>query len=92
MLKNKIAATGFVLAMLLTVACSNVVAIGTNGFKMEVIVELSSDSVARGDDVTIFVVIKDDGGNPIEGATVTAIIGDLEILFILSDQGNGDYR
>jgi len=92
MLKNKIAATGFVLTALLAVACSNLVALGSNGFKMEVIVELSSDNVARGDEVTIFVVVKDDGGNPIEGATVTAIIGDLEVLFILSDQGNGKYQ
>jgi hypothetical protein len=92
MLKNKIAATGVVLTALLAVVCSNLVALGTNGFKMKVIVELSSDNVARGDEVTIFVVVKDDGGNPIEGATVTAIIGDLEVLFILLDQGSGKYQ
>ena len=92
MLKNKIIATGVVLTALLAVACLNVVALGTNGFNMEVIVELSSDNVARGDDVTIFVVVKDDGGNPIEGATVTATIGDLEVLFLLSDQGSGSYQ
>ena len=28
----------------------------------------------------------------IEGATVTATIGDLEILFLLSDEGNGNYQ
>ena len=92
MLKNKIVATGVVLIALLVVACSNVVALRTNGFKMQVIMELSSDTVARGDEVTIFVVVKDDGGNPIEGATVTATIGDLEVLFILPDQGNGNYQ
>jgi hypothetical protein len=92
MLKNKIATTGVVLTALLVLACSNVIALGTNEFKMEVSVELSSDTVVRGDDVTIFVVIKDYGGNPIERATVTAMIGDLEVLFILSDHGNGNYQ
>ena len=92
MLKNKIVATGVVLIALLAVACSNVVALRTSGFKVQVIMELSSDTVVRGDEVTIFVVVKDDGGNPVEGATVTATIGDLEVLFILSDQGNGNYQ
>jgi len=92
MLKNKIAATGVVLTALLAVACLNVVTLGANVFKMQVIVELSSDTVARRDDVTIFVVAEDDGGNPIKEATVTAIIGDLEVLFILSDHGNGNYQ
>jgi hypothetical protein len=92
MLKNEIAATGVVLIALLVVACSNVVALRTSGFKIQVIMELSSDTVVRGDEVTIFVVVKDDGGNPIEGATVTATIGDLEVLFILSDQGDGNYQ
>ena len=92
MLKNEIVATGVVLMALLVVACSNVVALGTSGFKMQVIMELSSGTVVRGDEVTIFVVVKDDGGNPIEGATVTATIGDLEFLFILSDQGDGNYQ
>lgn len=92
MLKNKIVATGVVLIVLLVVAYSNVVALGTSGFKMQVIVELSSDIVTRGDEVTIFVVVKDDGENPIEEATVTATIGDLEILFILSDQGDCNYQ
>ena len=92
MLKNKIAVTDVVLTALLVVACLNVVALGTSGVKMQVIVELSSDTVTRGDDVTIFVVVKDDGGKPIEGATVTATIGDLEVLFLLSDHGNGNYQ
>ena len=92
MLKNKIVATGVVLIALLVVACSNVVALRTSGFKMQVIMELSSDIVTRGDEVTIFVVVKDEGENPIEGATVTATIGDLEVLFILSDHGDGNYQ
>ena len=92
MLKNKIAVTGVVLTVLLVVAGLNLLALGANGFKMQVIVELSSARVARGDDVSIFVVVKDDEGAPIEGATVTAIIGDLEVLFILSDHGNGNYQ
>jgi hypothetical protein len=92
MLKNKIAAIGVVSTVLLTVVGLNVLALGANGFKMEVIVELSSARVAGGDDVTIFVVVKDDEGEPIEGATVTATIGDLEVIFILSDHGNGNYQ
>jgi len=92
MLKNKIVATSTVLIALLVAACSNVVALRTSGFKMQVIVELSFGIVARGDEVTIFVVVKGDGGNPIEGATVTATIGDLEVLFILSDHGDGNYQ
>ena len=92
MLKNKIAATGVFLTVLLVVAGLNVLALGANVFKMQVIVELSSARVARGDDLTIFVVVKDDEGEPIEGATVTATIGDLEVLFILSDHGNGNYQ
>jgi len=68
------------------------VALGTSGVKMPVIVELSSARVARGDDVTIFIVVKDCEGEPIEGATVTATIGDLEVLFLLLDHGNGNYK
>lgn len=92
MLKNKIASTGFVLTALLAVACSNVVTVEANGFGMQVSVELSSSTVSRGNEVTIFAAAKDSGGNPIGGATVTAMIGDLEVLFILSDQGNGNYQ
>lgn len=92
MFKNKIATTCVVLTALLTVACLNVMALEVNGFKMQVIVGLSSDTVARGDDVTIFVAAKDDGENPVEGATVTTIIGDLEVLFTLPDLGDGNYQ
>jgi hypothetical protein len=92
MLKNKISPTSIVLTALLAITCLNVVALGADGFKTQIIVELSPETVARGDEVTIFVTVKDYGGNHIEGATVTATIGDLEVLFILSDHGNGNYQ
>jgi len=40
--------------------------------------------------VTILATVKDDAGNPIEGATVTATIGDETIN--LSDLGNEKYQ
>lgn len=60
--------------------------------KLLVSVDLSSDTIARGDNVTILAFVTDDGGRPIEGATVTAVIGDLEVLFLLSDRGDGNYQ
>jgi len=62
------------------------------GVKMQISVQLSSDSVVRGDNVTVSAIIKDGAENLIEGATVTATIGDLEILFLLLDQGDGNYQ
>ncbi len=62
------------------------------GVKMQVFAQLSSDIVTKGDNVTISAMVKDDAGKPIEGATVTATIGDLEILFLLLDQGDGNYQ
>jgi len=60
--------------------------------KMQISAQLSPDRVFQGDNVTVSAIIKDDAENLIEGATVTATIGDLEILFLLADQGNGDYQ
>ena len=59
---------------------------------LEVTVELSPETVTPGEPVTASATVKDDAGNPIEGATVTATIGDLEVLILLSDQGNGNYQ
>ena len=59
---------------------------------LQVTAESSPDTVTQGDAVTVSAAVKDEAGNPIEGATVAATIGDLEILFGLSDQGNGDYQ
>ncbi len=53
--------------------------------------ELSKDTVTQGDIVTVSATVNDDLENPIEGATVTATIGDFEVLILFSDQGNGDY-
>jgi len=54
--------------------------------------QLSSDAVTQGDAVTISATVEDEGGTPVEGATVTATVGDLEVLILLSDQGNGAYQ
>lgn len=59
---------------------------------LEVTVELSPETVTPGEPVTASATVEDDAGNPIVGATVTATIGDLEVLLLLSDQGNGNYQ
>lgn len=60
--------------------------------EIRVCAQLSSDIITVGNDVTISVVVTDDAGNALEGATVTATIGDLEILFRLFDYGDGNYH
>ena len=42
--------------------------------------------------LTISAMVKDEIEASIEGATVTATIGDLEVLILFSDQGNGNYQ
>lgn len=51
---------------------------------------ISSETITRGDPVSISVDLKDDVDTPIEGATVTATLGDEAIT--LSDQGYGKYE
>ncbi len=60
--------------------------------EIRVCAQLSSDIITVGNDVTISVVVTDDTGNALEGATVMATIGDLEILFRLTDNGDGNYH
>jgi hypothetical protein len=62
------------------------------GDEIHVCAQLSSDIITVGNDVTISVKVADDGGNALVGATVTATMGDLEILFRLSDHGDGNYQ
>jgi hypothetical protein len=62
------------------------------GDEIHICAQLSSDIITVGNDVTISVMVTDDAGNALEGATVTATIGDLEILFRLSDHGDGTYQ
>ncbi|MHA2427413.1 MAG: carboxypeptidase-like regulatory domain-containing protein [Candidatus Hermodarchaeia archaeon] len=62
------------------------------GDEIEVFAELSSAIITRGNNVAISAMVKDDAGKSLEGTTVTATIGDLEILFLLSDQGDGNYQ
>jgi len=57
---------------------------------LEMTAQLSPETVIRGDAVTISVTVKDDVGNPIEDATVNAVINDK--IISLSDQGDGNYK
>jgi hypothetical protein len=59
--------------------------------ELKLTVQLSAKTVVRGDALIISAAVTDDAENPIDGATVTATIGDLEILFLLPDQKNGNY-
>jgi hypothetical protein len=60
--------------------------------EIHVCAQLSSDSITVGNDVTISAKVTNDAGNALDGATVTATIGDLEILFLLSNHGDGNYQ
>ncbi len=91
-MKNKVVMTGVVLAALLAIACLTSTSLGAAGVTPLVIVRLSSDTVSRGDDVTIFAYVKDYEGNPIGGATATATVGDLEVVFLLSEGDVGNYQ
>jgi hypothetical protein len=62
------------------------------GDEIHVCAQLSSDIITVGNDVTISAMVTDDTGKALEDATVTATIGDLEILFLLSDHGDGNYQ
>jgi hypothetical protein len=62
------------------------------GDEIQVCAQLSPDIITVGNDVTISVMVTDNAGNMLEGATVTATIGDLEILFLLSEHGEGNYQ
>jgi hypothetical protein len=53
--------------------------------------ELSSESVDFGEMLRVSALVKDDLDKPVDGATVTVTIGDLEVLFRCSDDQNGVY-
>jgi PKD repeat protein len=57
---------------------------------MQVAAQLSSETITKGDPVTISVEVKDDVYTPIEGAMVLVTYG--EETLTLSDQGNGNYE
>jgi hypothetical protein len=63
----------------------------SNG-EMKLSVQLSANTVVRGDILILSATVTDDVENPIEGAIVTATLGDLEILFLLQDRNHGNYR
>jgi hypothetical protein len=62
------------------------------GDEIHICAQLASDIIPVGNDVTISAMVTDGAGNALEGATVTVTIGDLEILFLLSDHGDGNYQ
>jgi hypothetical protein len=59
-------------------------------------VQLSPATATQGDTVTVLASVKDDSGEPVEGAKVTATstIGATgpEVIVPLADQGNGNYQ
>lgn len=57
---------------------------------LEITFELSSERVTRGDHVTVSAEVKDQGGEPVEGAVVTVYIDDKAVD--LTDYGNGYYQ
>lgn len=57
---------------------------------LHVTVELSVDTVTKGEIVTVFAEVKDLDENPIEGATVNATLGHKTIY--LTDEGSGNYQ
>ena len=59
---------------------------------LRVTAQLSSNTVTQGDLVTVSATVADEEENRVEEATVTATIGDLEILVLLSDLSNGEYE
>jgi hypothetical protein len=62
------------------------------GDEIHICAQLASDIITVGHDVTISAMVSDDAGNALTGATVTATIGDLEILFVLVERGDGKYQ
>lgn len=66
--------------------------------ELKITLHLTPTQIASGDLLTVSAFVWDcvphSGAcsRPIEGAQVTATIGDLEILFLLSDQGKGYYQ
>jgi len=57
---------------------------------LQVAMQLTPETVTQGDTVTISAMVKDDDGNPMDGAAVTASISGKTIN--LSDQRNGSYK
>ncbi len=57
---------------------------------LSVSVELSVETVNKGEIITVFAEVKDLDGSPVEEATVNATLGHKTIY--LSDEGNGQYQ
>jgi hypothetical protein len=57
---------------------------------LHVTVKLSTDTVNKGEIITVFADVKDQNDNPVEEATVSATLGHKTIY--LSDEGNGNYN
>ncbi|MCW4041876.1 MAG: hypothetical protein NWE83_14135 [Candidatus Bathyarchaeota archaeon] len=59
---------------------------------LHVYIQLLPENIGPGDTLTISVNVTDIVDTPVDDAEVTATIGDLEIIYILSQHGNGHYR
>jgi hypothetical protein len=55
-------------------------------------VQLNANTVAPGDTLIISAMVQDSTGRGVDGGHVTATIGELEILYLLSDCGDGTYQ
>jgi uncharacterized protein YfaS (alpha-2-macroglobulin family) len=59
---------------------------------LHVYIQLLPENIGPGDTLTISVNVTDIIGTPVDGAEASATIGDLEIIYILTQHGNGHYR
>ena len=65
---------------------------GLLGNPLQATLKISPQTVNKGDNVTISVFVKNLIGIPIEEANVTATVGELEIIYLLIDKGQGKYE
>jgi hypothetical protein len=59
---------------------------------LTVTVQLNANTVASGDTLIISAMVRDSTGHGVVGGHVTATIGELEILYLLTDSGDGTYQ
>jgi len=58
--------------------------------RLQMVMQLSDETVKRGDSISVSATVEDLAGSPVEGATVTAYIDDKAVD--LTDQGDGEYQ
>ena len=83
---------GIILIAICIVSGASYLAANALTSTLHVHIQFLPESIGPGDTLTISVNVTDIVGTPIDDADVTATIGDLEIIYILSQHGNGHYR